>query len=966
MNVKKLLFFLASLVFFIDFSSANIFNRPRKVKVLSTEYFDFIFPDEGEKIAFYLAENADSFFENAAKKINLQKTFRIPVAITLDSDFLEVEYTPIPYNRITVYASQGNAKIYQENALLDEFHEEIVKAVFSSKRSKFWEFTHSVTRLDAIQPVKYLNVPSSFLEGAVNLSVYENSGVLKDGFSLSLLSEAKKENTFPSWIDAAGSKDDYPSKISSVAYCAFCAYLQNRFGFEKFEEFFEKSGRLNFFRITRGIFKSVYKIPIEEAWKDFENEIPNASETKIGENLLENDIESSYGLFCAENDLVIFYDALHSEVGRIDAKSEKPERKKLFSAQKITSLSVSDDFENLLVSYDSTKTNRTLTKKEALVFDLKKKLFYKQSYPLKNAAIINYSLEKKAVAGFSADGIYPSIKIFPFDENESENLIYEKRLSSSLKDSIQPEGIVPLGIGQILAIYYSNGKCILHFLDIFYETEKLYEFPFNARNLKKEKSPENFKISFTFAENSSYEQAKRGFFTIDHGGKINDVFLQKDDFQGGIHNSIEIDDKIYFSSHRAKWEEIKFVDSEKIEYIKGKNVLELENKIAATENDFTESKNEFSNRYKISKYNPMKYSLRGTLIPFVPISRINFTTPELALGLGATYYTKADPLDNFTTAISGCAGFIDTNAETLTVKDEYTVSALANLSFLPFDITVAGLWNFTNDGRYNLQAFLGTDWNSIVGLPQNKLSFGVKWLWDASTTYYDYENETVLELSEWPIISDAYNTFRIRGNVNYTNVRQYGKSSFEKSGITTEVALTLLIDTQKEKKEENEFGSYVLYGSYSFAFNLPFLVPIYGLEDWIICFPFEAGTNWLSETESIMESYAEVLLLGYEVQKGIPILNIYIHRLGIKLGYDAKIKYNTLITEDPTFFDLKSVAESLKNSDYEDYAYISLEVGFSPVIGSFSKDAKITAGVQFRLNIRETEGSVNAILKMNL
>ena len=259
MHLRKNSFFIHSsrvlLLFFLICTTplyAAIYSRPRRVFVIQTEYFEYIFPRGAEQTACYLAKNGDALFEKAAEQFSLQKTFRIPVAISLDSDVLSVSYTATPYNRITVFQAPGEAQnCTTDDALLSAFAKSITEAVASSVRSPFWQFASDLLGMDALQPAALLNIPAAFMDGIINAAVYsDGGGIMKDSFSLELLSRAKKEGCFPTWNDASGAKDTYPVQISQTACSAFAAYIQQRWGMELFAEFWKQCGSVQFFKLT--------------------------------------------------------------------------------------------------------------------------------------------------------------------------------------------------------------------------------------------------------------------------------------------------------------------------------------------------------------------------------------------------------------------------------------------------------------------------------------------------------------------------------------------------------------------------------------------------------------------------------------------------------------------------------------------------------------------------------------------
>ena len=71
---------------------------------------------------------------------------------------------------------------------------------------------------DAIQPVTLLNIPTNFMIGVCEIFANDNTSqnqLINDKFSLQLLSQAKADNNFPTWIDATGAADIFQNKTIS-------------------------------------------------------------------------------------------------------------------------------------------------------------------------------------------------------------------------------------------------------------------------------------------------------------------------------------------------------------------------------------------------------------------------------------------------------------------------------------------------------------------------------------------------------------------------------------------------------------------------------------------------------------------------------------------------------------------------------------------------------------------------------
>ena len=119
---------------------AGIMEVPRKVSIISTDYFDILFSEESARTAKIVADNADSLYLEAKSAYQNPHDIRIIVVISPDSDTLSVSYTASPYNRIVIYEGVPSfEEASYENGFVELFYREIAKAVSQSVRSDFWE-----------------------------------------------------------------------------------------------------------------------------------------------------------------------------------------------------------------------------------------------------------------------------------------------------------------------------------------------------------------------------------------------------------------------------------------------------------------------------------------------------------------------------------------------------------------------------------------------------------------------------------------------------------------------------------------------------------------------------------------------------------------------------------------------------------------------------------------------------------
>ena len=139
------------------------------------------------------------------------------------------------------------------------------------------------------QPVPFINLPFSFAEG---FSFVEGSrdgqGMLNDNFALQQLVLVKSQNKFPNWPQISVMKNSKTENdFSSLAGAAFIAFIQQRWGMEKFLEFWNECGKLHLYFMS-GIFHKVYNVSLSTAWNDFYEAIPLPEDLELMEELEKN------------------------------------------------------------------------------------------------------------------------------------------------------------------------------------------------------------------------------------------------------------------------------------------------------------------------------------------------------------------------------------------------------------------------------------------------------------------------------------------------------------------------------------------------------------------------------------------------------------------------------------------------------------------------------------------------------
>ena len=96
---------------------------------------------------------------------------------------------------------------------------------------------------------------------------------MNNEYAMQIVKQAKIEGVFPKYAEIQGARDIYPSTNASYIFGGmFCKWLQEKYGMEKYSEFWYRC--VNFKSLTYiGCFKKVYGISIKTAWKEFYDSI---------------------------------------------------------------------------------------------------------------------------------------------------------------------------------------------------------------------------------------------------------------------------------------------------------------------------------------------------------------------------------------------------------------------------------------------------------------------------------------------------------------------------------------------------------------------------------------------------------------------------------------------------------------------------------------------------------------------
>lgn len=255
------------------FAYEGLMAGQKELKSVRTEHFDIIFAPDSAAAAKVLAENADRLFDELAEKLGLVGQFRMPVVISPGQDEFNAYFSWVPFNHIVMYDTvpAENLAVFSETLLMT-FRHELTHAITFNVKNRFWY------RFDRIFGDLYnpglLTATKAWSEGAAVLMESEGTeGRLHDEYTLHIIRQAKIEGCFPKYTQIQGARDIFPTGDLYYHFGgAFSAYLQQKYGMEKYADFWFRCVNLKTLTYI-GCFKKVYGVPIKQAWQDFADSV---------------------------------------------------------------------------------------------------------------------------------------------------------------------------------------------------------------------------------------------------------------------------------------------------------------------------------------------------------------------------------------------------------------------------------------------------------------------------------------------------------------------------------------------------------------------------------------------------------------------------------------------------------------------------------------------------------------------
>jgi hypothetical protein len=248
------------------------------LRVIKTGHFDIVYPPESERTAQTLAGFADRVYEQVSGILRINVRGRILVTLTPYTDSFNGYANPVPYPHIVLFDTPMSIEdmAAYANSLEGLFLHELTHVISLSTRSPWIEGLHKVFGGWVFPAI--FTAPGFMVEGVtVSFESLDGTGRANDPLFKARLIQAVHENAFLTPVQASGMYDLPHIANGSYHYGGyFSAYLQERYGMEKYAELWAAMGtgkvRPSFRVYNSGyyaLFKQVYGRPFPEVWNEF-------------------------------------------------------------------------------------------------------------------------------------------------------------------------------------------------------------------------------------------------------------------------------------------------------------------------------------------------------------------------------------------------------------------------------------------------------------------------------------------------------------------------------------------------------------------------------------------------------------------------------------------------------------------------------------------------------------------------
>lgn len=899
--MKRKLFFLFILILICSTVFANAFFNS-ELKVLSTKYFDIIYPEESKEAAKLLYENADNYYEILSQKYKLEQVYRFPVTLIPSYDSFNAYFSTYGYNRIVMFDTRCNDEmlVYKDD-FLKVFYHELTHAINYNIRNKFWYGFRKVFGDNSIGASFVAN--TAMAEGTAVLEESSTGeGRLNSEYANHIFKQSLIENVKINYSDIPGVRDVYPSDLQYKFGSKFYQWVHDKYGEEKFTEFWHRCVNVKNLTYTRA-FKKAFGVSIKKAWKEFIEE-QNFAQVN-SEPWQEEEVDlvfnekyvSRYSDLIKVKDGFIFYDKYKNDILYTEllqnSQMQFSKPKKLLSFSSVENISVSSDYKYLAIDYYD--KNKTLPKLKTKIYDLEtKKLFSVSEEGISDSVILSWE-GNHYLATVKVVSQFISTKIYKIEKDEKGNIKNINFVNEFDKEFGKNKfSLCDGGNGNLLFLYKDGLDFSIKLYNI--KTKKQKEIKMLSEDtVLQDISCFDNKIYFSYTQKGT--MPRLGIIDLNNFDENNSIeeklqakFLTKD-FSGGFYNPIILnEDKIiyiasFFNHQRILQSDLSKLSFENVEL----NVIDVTNNQSNDiQNYISESNLNIKDLEK--KYNPFNFLFVATIIPSLYFPTYKFSEQEDSLeiasetGIGFTLSTLS-PYDSYSLDFSlgyipqsgsGSANFkIYGNAPT----DLWSYSLSSSLEFDKF-----GFKQTYNElsGSYILSGYnssylgFGNSASIFYGRQFSVAEEYLSFIENFTTPFY---SSTKYDMTDRLLV---YNQSRIGVGIS----RKEGINIFETFETNLFLNVDIFYNYNDSNKDKNLFCNFYP----SVKLKVPRLLPIPSTTVGCFGLPTEFNFAVLPTSKKLINFSTNIKLIDIEIQKSISWFSVlYLNRFFIDVDYNGKI-----------------------------------------------------------------------------
>lgn len=924
--MKKILSILIASAILVSsvFAANGIMSGEKNLKVAETQWFDIVYPPECEETAAIFFKNADQVYKEVNEQYGLEPSFRMPLVLTPAVEEFNAYWTNYPYNHVVIYDTGviDELEVFSKT-LLQTFRHELTHAVTYNMKDPFFRFLGKVFGDTAYFP-QWL-VSSGMSEGATVASEsVGGEGRLNDEYAKQYVKQAKIEGSFPSYYDVQGASDIRPYGDYYYFNGAFHQWIQQKYGMEKYAQFWYKAVNLRGFTIGQ-VYKKVYGVSVKTDWNEFytQYKVPEIPANPVSSGIAKDFFAPStadYSDLNKKGEIFTSLTAGSKGIAYLDSSngtaylvpSEKlsestlnPE--KLFTLSRAQAINLSAD--GKLMAVDYLEVQDSLYKKQVKIFNLENNSFYSlNENGMQNSAVLenegNYYL---VVQNFVSQK--NSINIYKINFNGEKITSTEPVKKIALPVENIPYGFMDLGNGKFAYIERAAMSYSICLSSLESDTVTKYAVPDGY--CVRTPSFSDGRILFSYTKTDSMPRAAS--FTVSSGT----FEFDSRDISGGVYYPVKNGDKISYIGTFYRCNRILTIENQDGETVRGKAVTVKVSDKAEVNPLYPELENDVADLKEASKkYNPFSFYKRGILIPYSQIQSVsydqNHSGGDYTLPYGLTYISGNPWTDGIVQLAAGYGYRTKSFGMAATYTENGFISSKTDLSV-----------EFDGDGfkQFNGESYLATAFyfgkSSSITVANDAIY------------HYGRSNDVVTvdsSLSEWDafiqentasVVSADKTNYQFgqeQFSLLYSNVHKTGANRYNLGGFTLESSVYTYFNQDGPDVKEDTHGHSDVY--FAGLVYIPQLIPVTNTWGQTSNLPVKLGVSLFASlkqsstlsydyfkiAESGLNFMGEAVLYGKEIQKSFPIFYCddvkvsFVYKGGFSLpaslyGKDFKVAY---------------------------------------------------------------------------